>query len=400
MAKKTLPLTIQLTGTGNGTPVDVSDMVSMEVEVTVGSGTYQVMVSYDGTNFVQAGSNITSTAKQLIDDAALKVRVDCSAFSSGPPAAQVAGKVQAKKVRAVVPAASLPATGSIQDVATASHVDGETVTINDGQGNTKIFEYDVAGDGVAGGHVAVNISAAVSAHDVAVILIAAINGVSGFKVSAVDGLNGLVKLTNAIGGTSGNHTITTTVASGSYAVSGMSGGGTRAGTPVDVEDMKSMTVELFSMGTATYKVMQSMDGTNFLEVGSDFTSAGSQTLSDAALQCRIDCSTYTSGTPLAAVGGTPDQAKRKKSVAAPVTVTTGTAVNVADLISAVVQITGIGSATYKVMASEDGTNFYQVGSNFTSDGSQAIDDAVIAVRVDCSVHSSGTPTAAVAGLLA
>src|SRR5262245_19454641 len=66
------------------------------------------------------------------------------------------------------------AFGTIQDVAKANHVDGETVTIHDGYGS-RIFEYDVTGNGVTAGRVAVDISGATDAASVGAILVTAIN---------------------------------------------------------------------------------------------------------------------------------------------------------------------------------------------------------------------------------
>lgn len=116
----------------------------------------------------------------------------------------------------------LAATGSIQDVAKASHVDAETTTISDGV-LSKVYEYDVAGDGVTAGHIAVNVSGAVTAADCGAALAAAINA-SGQAITAQHVGGGLVQLVNDNIGTAGNVAITTTVASGSYTHTGMSGG--------------------------------------------------------------------------------------------------------------------------------------------------------------------------------
>lgn len=121
------------------------------------------------------------------------------------------------------------AFGTIQDVAKASHVDAETVTLNDGYG-ALVFEYDVTGNGVTAGRVNVDISAATDAASVGVILAAAINASTtkhadgtGFAMTAVHTGTGLVYVWSENFGTVGNKTITETVADVGFTVSGLSG---------------------------------------------------------------------------------------------------------------------------------------------------------------------------------
>lgn len=117
------------------------------------------------------------------------------------------------------------AVGSIQCIAKADHVDGETLTISDGVHSAKVFEFDVAGDGVTGGRVAVDISGATTAPQVANILVTAINNASNLDIVAVHNTNdGLVLLTNTGAGAFGNVSITDTVSDSGFVVTGMEDG--------------------------------------------------------------------------------------------------------------------------------------------------------------------------------
>lgn len=93
-------------------------------------------------------------------------------------------------------------------------------------------------------------------------------------------------------------------------------------------------------------------------------------------------------------------AKRSAVIAIPITVTTGDAVGVEDLINLSLSVVGVDSATYKVMVSYDeGESFVQHGSDVTGDADLTLPDATMQVRIDCSSHSSGTPTGAVCGVV-
>jgi hypothetical protein len=123
------------------------------------------------------------------------------------------------------------ATGTITTIAGASIVDTETFTISDGFGGVtgdpgvgaKIFEFD-SGGGVSGGNVAVAFTGGDSADTIRDSIIAAINGVANFRVTASSGGAATVSLVNDFDGTFGNLTITETVANAGFIVSGMSGG--------------------------------------------------------------------------------------------------------------------------------------------------------------------------------
>lgn len=97
----------------------------------------------------------------------------------------------------------------------------------------------------------------------------------------------------------------------------------------------------------------------------------------------------------------------KKSISLPsgtggvpvVASTNGAACDVSDIVSMQFAITGVGTGTYQVQVSYDGTNFVNLGSAFTADGTLAVPDAVKQVRVRCTAYTSGTPVGAVAGVL-
>lgn len=119
---------------------------------------------------------------------------------------------------------AMKATGAITCIAKADFVDGETLTIGDGT-HSVVFEFDVAGNGVTPGRTAVDISGATTAASVAVILDAAINGITtGLTVTSTDNLDGTLSLENDATGALGNVVITETVANAGFLVSGMSGG--------------------------------------------------------------------------------------------------------------------------------------------------------------------------------
>lgn len=112
---------------------------------------------------------------------------------------------------------AIAATGEITCVAVASLIDGETVTING-----TVYEFDVAGNGVAGANEVVDVSTLTTDLEVADALTTAINGVGA--VDAVDNLDGTISLTHLTTGAAGNVTITETVADAGFLVSGFTGG--------------------------------------------------------------------------------------------------------------------------------------------------------------------------------
>lgn len=122
-------------------------------------------------------------------------------------------------------------TGSITTVPQAQIVDGETVVIDDGLNPAVTFEFDTVPDGVTGGNIVVDISAAVTDEDVRDALVTAINGVAALAVVASPGAaTNVVDLVNNVNGVQGNVAITDTVVDAGFLVAGFSGGN---GTPQD-----------------------------------------------------------------------------------------------------------------------------------------------------------------------
>jgi hypothetical protein len=76
-----------------------------------------------------------------------------------------------------------------------------------------------------------------------------------------------------------------------------------AGVATDISDLISCVVTLAAAGTATYQGQISMDGTNWVIWGTALTASGTLVLPDGAMQFRWNCTAYTSGTPVSAVGG-------------------------------------------------------------------------------------------------
>lgn len=131
----------------------------------------------------------------------------------------------------VAPISGVAASGSIQFATQANHVDGEYFTLNDGQTPPITFYIDKSGTytppgGYGSTKIRLNISASVSANDVAVVFKTAIDALpSDFKISAgTPNGSGLVALTNDATGAQGNVAIVETVAHVSFVATGMTGG--------------------------------------------------------------------------------------------------------------------------------------------------------------------------------
>lgn len=114
------------------------------------------------------------------------------------------------------------AYGSITPVAGASLVDGETFTLNDGTNTASVFEFDSNGS-VTGGRVTVTFTGGDSASTVRDSIVSAINGASNLNITATAGPGDYVRLDHDSNTTSGNQTITETVANSGFVVSGMTG---------------------------------------------------------------------------------------------------------------------------------------------------------------------------------
>ncbi len=117
---------------------------------------------------------------------------------------------------------ALKAVGTITCVTFALLLDTETVTLTDVGGTAIEFEFDKDGGGIVGSGVQVNITGAVTANDVAVILAAAINAQAEFVAPAPGAA--IVGVTQADPGISGNTPITEAVANGGFTVTGFTGG--------------------------------------------------------------------------------------------------------------------------------------------------------------------------------
>lgn len=82
-------------GAGDSAAVDVSDLVSAQLQVSASdwtAGSYQPKVSYDGVNFVALGSAITgANGSVAVPDAAVAVLVHTTTNATAGAAASVAG---------------------------------------------------------------------------------------------------------------------------------------------------------------------------------------------------------------------------------------------------------------------------------------------------------------------
>lgn len=116
------------------------------------------------------------------------------------------------------------ATGSITTIVSASHVDTETLTIDDGINTATVFEFD-NNSTVTAGRIPIDITGAVSADVMRDRIIAAINSQSAtLFVGASNGGAATVSLQNRNLGTAGNVAILESVANAGFIVAGMSGG--------------------------------------------------------------------------------------------------------------------------------------------------------------------------------
>lgn len=123
------------------------------------------------------------------------------------------------------------AYGSIQFVAKANLVDGETFVLNDGTNPAVTFYFDQTGGytppgGYDATNVRVNVSGDTSADEVALTARTAINLATALDITAgtID-TGGLLRLQNDLGGVDGNQLITETVTYADFKVYGMAGGG-------------------------------------------------------------------------------------------------------------------------------------------------------------------------------
>lgn len=143
------------------------------------------------------------------------------------------------------------ATGSITEVAQASHVDGETLVLEDADGTVVTFHYDVSGTFVPGGgynatNVRLNISGATTASDVATIVRAAINGAT-LDVTAGGAAASIALAQDAVG-VAGNNAILETVTAPGYAVAGFTGGVDAAlSTDWNTEEQVSANIGTFPL---------------------------------------------------------------------------------------------------------------------------------------------------------
>ena len=129
-------------------------------------------------------------------------------------------------------------TGSITAIAGSLLVDGETFTMPDGNGGTRIGEFDLSGDGVIAGNFAVSAVSGDTDIQVRDKIVTAINGESDILITAAAGAGAVVDLTADNNGTVANGVITDTVADGGFTHTDMTGGLT-----VDLDQLVSDAVD-------------------------------------------------------------------------------------------------------------------------------------------------------------
>lgn len=115
--------------------------------------------------------------------------------------------------------------GRIECIPAASHVDGETFTLDDGSNPAITFEFDVAGDGVGGGNEAIDISALTTEDEVRDKIIEVINATASFDITAAILTDGQVRLYGLDAtGYASNTSSSDTVADSDFVVTDMTGG--------------------------------------------------------------------------------------------------------------------------------------------------------------------------------
>jgi hypothetical protein len=115
------------------------------------------------------------------------------------------------------------ATGQINTVPGGNLVDGENFMLDDGAGSLVVFEFDSNGS-VSSGNVPVQFTVSKTPDQVKDAIIAAVNGVANFQITASSKGYGLVKLTNDNLGASGNTAIVNNVTNPGFTTEGMTGG--------------------------------------------------------------------------------------------------------------------------------------------------------------------------------
>lgn len=89
-----------------------------------------------------------------------------------------------------------------------------------------------------------------------------------------------------------------------------------------------------------------------------------------------------------------------QALAVPTSVASGASKNISDYDGAqtYVSMASLGTATYHIEASPDGTSWVQIGADVTAAvAGRAITAHYNLVRIRCSAYTNGTPTAAVHG---
>jgi hypothetical protein len=125
--------------------------------------------------------------------------------------------------------AGTAASGSIQFVAQANHVDGETFVLDDGVTPAITFHIDQTGTytpvgGYDATNIRVDISGSTTDQDVATVAQGVINGVASLGITAGAPSTGLLPLTADSVGAQANNAILETVADAGFIVTGMTSG--------------------------------------------------------------------------------------------------------------------------------------------------------------------------------
>ena len=198
---------------GNATSPEKSAGAGFTVAHSGSTGIYTVTFGDSSlANKYQMASFVAMpSANSPVDVSAYRLVYDSNSYTDG--AVQINCYKEA--------AAGVAATCTINCVAKNLMADTDYITLNDGL-KSVVFEFDTAGDGVTAGRVQVNISGAINATDVAVILVTAINA-SDLDVTASNA-SGVVTVTHNLPGADGNATNSENVAEGTFTLTSFTGG--------------------------------------------------------------------------------------------------------------------------------------------------------------------------------
>jgi hypothetical protein len=177
------------------------------------------------TEIEEASDNRMTGAGEIFSIATATGR-DVVAGATGATTAQLydAYAIAVSFTLVMIPAVvSARSSGTITCVTKANLAEGDYCTVGDGIVPAKLYEFDLAPNGVVAGRIVVDVSGATSAADVAAILRTAILA-NQPSLGVVDNADGTLTITHQWPGDGGNVTMTENVTNAGFLVTGLTGG--------------------------------------------------------------------------------------------------------------------------------------------------------------------------------